>query len=42
MKAFNLDRGLIVTTDQEDKLGSVDVVPAWKWLAGQSPDNTRP
>ena len=32
MKKFDLDKGLIVTMEQEDKLGNIDVVPVWKWL----------
>jgi hypothetical protein len=35
MKVFNLNKGLIVTMDQQDKLGNVDVIPAWKWMTGQ-------
>jgi hypothetical protein len=32
MNEFKLDKGLIITMDQTDKFGNVDVVPAWKWL----------
>lgn len=35
MRTFELDRGLIITMDQEDRFGNVDVVPAWKWLTRQ-------
>jgi hypothetical protein len=36
MKELKLDRGLIITLDQTDKFGDVDVVPAWRWLAEQT------
>ena len=36
MAFFNLDRGELVTLDQEDTLVTkgkqIDLVPAWKWV----------
>lgn len=32
MSEFKLDKGLIITMDQTDKFGNVEVLPAWKWL----------
>ncbi len=29
---FHIERGLILTLDQEDEYDSIDVVPVWKWL----------
>jgi len=29
---FNLDKGVILTYDQEDTVGNIDVIPVWKWL----------
>jgi predicted AAA+ superfamily ATPase len=36
MRAFELDKGLIITMDQEDRFENVDVIPAWKWMTGQA------
>jgi predicted AAA+ superfamily ATPase len=32
MEATGLKKGTIVTFDQEDKFGDIEVMPAWKWL----------
>ncbi len=32
MKTCKLQQGVIVTFDQEDRLGSIRLIPAWKWL----------
>lgn len=32
MKRFSLKKGLILTLDQEDKIGNIKVLPAFKWL----------
>ncbi len=32
MQKFGLKKGLIVTLDQEDRLGKIEIKPAWKWL----------
>ena len=37
MDEFKLGKGLIVTRDQTDKFGNVDVMPAWKWLSTGPP-----
>lgn len=32
MARFHIDRGLILTMDQEDEYEDIDVMPVWKWL----------
>ncbi|AFC99764.1 putative ATPase (AAA+ superfamily) [Methanocella conradii HZ254] len=32
MEATGIKKGTIVTFDQEDKFGDIEVMPAWKWL----------
>ena len=32
MERFGLKKGLIVTRDQKDKVGSVEIAPAYEWL----------
>lgn len=32
MRELKLNRGLIITMDQTDRFGDVEVIPAWKWL----------
>lgn len=33
-KGSQVDEKLIITFDQEDSLGDIHVIPAWKWLSG--------
>lgn len=35
MQKFELKGGVIVTLDQEDRLGKIEIQPAWKWLLSQ-------
>ena len=35
MKKFKLATGLILTMDQEDKFGDIEVIPVWKWITAQ-------
>lgn len=32
MKTHNLKKGLIITEIQEETIGNIKIVPAWKWL----------
>ncbi|WP_174591283.1 ATP-binding protein [Methanocella conradii] len=32
MEVTGIKKGIIVTFDQEDKFGDIEVMPAWKWL----------
>lgn len=32
MKRFSLQKGIIISRDQEGTIGNVSVIPAWKWL----------
>ena len=32
MQAFHLKKGLILTLEQEEKIGNIAVLPLWKWL----------
>ncbi len=32
MNKFNLKKGIIITSNQEDKFDGIEVIPAWKWL----------
>jgi predicted AAA+ superfamily ATPase len=34
MDEHKIKKGLIITRDQTDKFEDVEVMPAWKWLAG--------
>lgn len=34
MERLKLSNGTIVTLNQEDKIGNISVVPAWKWMVG--------
>jgi predicted AAA+ superfamily ATPase len=36
MDELKVKKGLIITMDQTDKFGNVDVMPAWKWLTEPS------
>jgi hypothetical protein len=38
MQMLGLKKGTIITLDQEDRLDDVEVVPAWKWMAGAGTD----
>ncbi len=35
MKRFGLKRGIIITNNQEQDIGSISIVPAYKWLLGK-------
>ncbi len=35
MDVLKVKNGLILTMDQKDKFGEIDVIPAWKWLIEQ-------
>ena len=35
MRELKIKKGLIITLDQTDKFGNVDVIPAWKWLTSE-------
>lgn len=32
MEKLNIKKGTIITLNQSDKLGKIDVIPAWKWI----------
>ncbi|MCK5281774.1 MAG: ATP-binding protein [Nanoarchaeota archaeon] len=32
MKRFKLKKGVILTIDQEDRIGNIEIIPVWKWL----------
>lgn len=34
LATFGLSQGIIITEDQEDRIGNVRLVPAWKWMKG--------
>jgi len=34
MDELKIKNGLIITMDQTDKFGEVEVIPAWKWMTG--------
>jgi uncharacterized protein len=32
MECFDLKKGTIITSDQEETIGNIKIIPAWKWL----------
>ena len=32
MEELKVDRGIILTYNQEDKIGSIKVMPVWRWM----------
>lgn len=35
MEQLKINRGVIITMDQEDRIGDIDVIPVWKWLLAE-------
>lgn len=38
METLHINKGRIITMDQTDKFGNVEVVPAWKWMTNREKD----